>query len=117
MANRTHTLPGYDAPGPGGKKTKVWEQPGINYTATTGQEIYAAQLGWKFFDHVVGGITESGTYVVTVMHGAVITAGAAVAQHKNGLASVTLRFFAVAGGAEPTADLTGETIRLFAVGG
>ena len=118
MAGRTKSLPGYPAPGPKGKYTVVWEQPGINYTAGAGnrQTVQAAQLGMKGFDSVIAaGISESGTYMVLCQLGSTIVAGAAVAQHPAAVTYVTLIWLAIAGMTEPTADLTGETVRLRAV--
>jgi hypothetical protein len=71
----------------------------------------------SFFDYVEGGMSESGTYFVRVKHGASITAGAAVAQHTAGVAIAYLYWFKIADGLEATADLTGETVRLKAIGG
>ena len=112
-------LPGYDAPGPAGKKTQVWVQKGptATYVAGTGQVIQAAQFGCKGFDHVdAGGLSESTTYFCRVKYGATITAGAAVAQHLTAVTYVTLFWIVAATGIEYAGgDLSGESIRVKAI--
>ena len=112
-------LPGYDAPGPKGKKTQVWVQKGptATYVAGTGQVLQAAQFGAKGFDHVsAGGLSESTTYFCGVKYGATIVAGAAVAQHLTAVTYITLLWYVASTGLEYAGgDLSGESIRLAAI--
>jgi len=82
-----------------------------------GDLVYANEAGMKYFDHVMGGSSDSGTYFVqvipTTVSGIVATPGA-IPQPGT---SARLKWLVAATGAEAAAvDLSAEIVRLFAVG-
>lgn len=104
-------LLGYPAPGPNGKYSGILEILGVNYTAGTGQEITARELGLGGFDFAVcDGLSYSGTYFGRVQYGAI---DAAPSENKGAATSIFIRWFKVADGLEATADLSTEMLRLF----
>jgi hypothetical protein len=78
-----------------------------------GDTLEAVQAGLKYFDFVVGGITDSGLYEVKTIPQARsdIQSGAPTTTY-------TLQWFVVATAAEvaDTVDLSAEIVRLLAVG-
>lgn len=84
--------------------------------ATGGDTVQAVEAGFKTFDVVLGGVTDSGTYRVEAIPKAV---SGVVGTNKFGQAttSYTLRWYVVATGAEAGAiDLDAEIVRLTAIG-
>jgi hypothetical protein len=88
----------------GAKVECIARVSGVNYTAGTAQPITARALGIDTIEHIEGGMSESGTYVVI---GKVSAAGVG-----------GLHWFTASNGSEATADVSAEyvTIRVIGVG-
>lgn len=85
--------------------------------ATGGDLVEAVTAGMKYFDFVVGGLSDSGAYRVETAP--VAESGDPANPSKLGQPSTTyrLRWVVVATGAEAAAiDLSAEVVRLFALG-
>lgn len=81
--------------------------------ATGGQQISASDFGLKYFDFVIGGLSDSGAFRVEAVPGDRSNAGP-----KGASLTYTLRWTVVATGAEVAAlfDLDAEYVRLLVVG-
>lgn len=81
--------------------------------ATGGQTIYARDFGLKYFDYVVAGLSDTGTYRVECVPGDRSGSGP-----KGACLTYTLRWVVVATGAEAAAllDLDAEIVRVLAIG-
>ncbi len=78
--------------------------------ATGGQTIYARDFGLKYFDFVVGGLSDSGAYRVEAIPGDQSGYGP-----KGASLTYTLRWATVAG-TEASGDLDAEVVRVLAIG-
>lgn len=112
----------------GGKRASVFPHRGpTSYTvitegvapalATGGDLAYATEAGMRYFDHAVGGQSDSGKYFVqvlpTTVSGVILVPGA-IPQPGT---SVRLKWMVATTGAEAGAvDLSAEIVRLFAIG-
>lgn len=80
---------------------------------TGGDTVEAVEAGMKYFDFIVGGITDSGTYRVEAIP-------KALSSNPNGAATetMTLMWFVIATGAEVAGavDLSDEVVRLLGIG-
>jgi hypothetical protein len=116
----TRSLPGYSAPGPGGKVTIVAEVAGPTLYVPgvgNGQVIFARQFGLAFIDFVGSGcLSASGTYFgVFTQYFPIVAAPGNQFGNSDHFA---FRWFVVATGAEAGAiDLSGEAMRLLIIGG
>lgn len=81
--------------------------------ATGGQTIYARDLGLRWFDYVVAGLSDTATYRVECIPGEQSGIGP-----RGACLSYTLRWVVVASGAEAAAlaDLDAEFVRILAIG-
>lgn len=113
----------------GGQRASVFPHQGpASYTqivdgvapanATGGNLVEAVEAGMKYFDYVVGGLSDTGTYrveCIPVTASGVIASPSQLAQPST---TYRLRWVVVATGAEAAAmvDLDAEIVRLLAVG-
>lgn len=83
--------------------------------AATGDVVDAVEAGLKYFDFVVGGLSDSGTYTVLVGYPAGNPSTNKQAAHAT---QCVLMWLTAANCVEvtPATNLSGETVRLFALG-
>lgn len=86
----------------GAKVECVARVSGVNYTAGTAQTISARALGIDTIEHIIGGMSESGTYIAV---GKVSAAGVG-----------SLHWFTASNGSEATADLSAEYVHIRVIG-
>lgn len=113
--NQVLPLPGYENIF-GTKKAFVGEMAGPDAYAAGGAELRASTLGWGGFDAVqVVGLSYSGTYYCYVQY---LPVDAAPSDRKDAVPAVSILWYVRATGAQVAdeVDLSGEIIRLFALG-
>lgn len=86
----------------GGKIESLVRVGGVNYTAGTPETIEAVGCGMKYIEHIIGGMSESKTYVVV---------GSA-----TGVANGGIHWFLSSSGSEATADVSAEFVTLRVIG-